>query len=355
MPEFARKRAIAMPILRLQCPAKASVTGVLAAILLGALTMRPAAASDQPGSERSFIFHYNAVVSDMPAGSHRVEVWIPLPKSDSNQVIEHLSVAAPGRYTVHTDPERRNSILHFSSAPPADGRLSFALTFRVLRRETGLVADPRPPGNRFLAANRLVPLSGPILDLARQATQGKNSDLEKARAIYDFVTSYMTYDKTGAGWGRGDALRACEIRRGNCTDFHALLIGMARSVGIPARFKIGFPVPADSQSGQISGYHCWAELYIKGKGWLPVDSSEASKHPQLRDYYFGRLDPNRVEFTEGRDIRLVPRQAGPPLNYFIYPYAEVDGKPHDVMQLSFTFEPTAAPAKVAGQAGAAGS
>ena len=48
-----------------------------------------------------------------------------------------------------------------------------------------------------------------------------------------------------------------------------------------------------------------------------------------RFYYsfFGKLNENRVQFTTGRDIVLEPKQEGPPLNYFVYPYVEVDGKP----------------------------
>ena len=58
---------------------------------------------------------------------------------------------------------------------------------------------------------------------------------------------------------------------------------------------------------------------------MPVDASEASKHPDRHDYYFGHLDAARVAFTMGRDLVLKPPQNGEPLNYLIYPYAELDG------------------------------
>jgi transglutaminase-like putative cysteine protease len=132
-------------------------------------------------------------------------------------------------------------------------------------------------------------------------------------------------------------LYACDAKRGNCTDFHALLIGMARSVGIPARFAIGLPLPESRQSGEIAGYHCWAELYVERQGWVPVDSSEASKNPAKRAYFFGHHDENRLEFSRGRHLTLTPAQKGPPLNFFVYPYAEVDGRPHDAIDHKFTF------------------
>ena len=77
---------------------------------------------------------------------------------------------------------------------------------------------------------------------------------------------------------------------------------------------------------------------MDGVGWVPVDTSEANKHPDKREYFFGAHDPHRVLFTLGRDITLQPPQQGPPLNYFIYPYVEVDGKPFDQIANRFHFQ-----------------
>jgi transglutaminase-like putative cysteine protease len=182
-----------------------------------------------------------------------------------------------------------------------------------------------------------VPLNGVISELAKEHTAGESSDLAKAQSIYNYVVSTMHYDKSGEGWGRGDAVWACTSKRGNCTDFHSLFIAMMRSVHIPARFEIGFPIPEGKTEGDIPGYHCWAEFYLQGTGWVPVDASEASKNPSKRDYFFGAHDDNRVLFTFGRDIRLSAQQEGEPLNYFIYPYAELDGKPVAGLQTHFSF------------------
>jgi transglutaminase-like putative cysteine protease len=159
---------------------------------------------------------------------------------------------------------------------------------------------------------------------AVKATEGQTTLLGKARAIYDYVFATMRYDKTGTGCGRGDVL-------------HSLFIAMARSQGIPARFEIGFPLPGETHSGDIPGYHCWAEFFEPQHGWIPVDISEAWKHPEKKDYFFGAHDANRVLFTIGRDLELNPRQAGHPLNYFIYPYVEVQGKEYSNVSLAFSF------------------
>ena len=189
----------------------------------------------------------------------------------------------------------------------------------------------------YLKPEPLVPLDGPVRSLALEAIHGLDTDAEKAKAIYEKVVGMMKYDKSGTGWGRGDALFACDAKRGNCTDFHALVIGMARSAGIPARFAIGLPLPHERGTGVIPGYHCWAELYVRGRGWVPVDASEAAKDPTRRSYFFGHHDEDRLEFTRGRHLNLNPAQTGPPLNFFVYPYAELDGRPHDAVDHRFTF------------------
>jgi hypothetical protein len=91
---------------------------------------------------------------------------------------------------------------------------------------------------------------------------------------------------------------------------------------------LGFPIPTKHGAGAIGGYHCWAWFLPDKKGWVPVDISEANRNPDLKNYYFGNLSEDRVRFTTGRDINLEPRQKGPALNFFIYPYAEVDGQPY---------------------------
>ena len=88
--------------------------------------------------------------------------------------------------------------------------------------------------------------------------------------------------------------------------------------------------------GSTAGF-CWAWFKPEGKGWMPVDISEANKNPKMGDYYFGNLTENRVGFSVGRDLILVPKQDGPPLNFFIYPYVEVAGKPYSASQVAQRF------------------
>jgi hypothetical protein len=289
---------------------------------------------------RDFELTYRATVRDIPAGAGTLDLWLPIPQTDRHQTIHRLTVDAPGPLTIGRESRFGNQCLHVRIASPR-GPVSVAWSARATRRENAGTLEPLGDEERTLdlGPEPLVPLSGPIRELAEQATAGLATDAARARAIYDKVTAMMRYDKSGTGWGRGDALFACEARRGNCTDFHALIIGMARSSSIPARFAIGLPLPAARMSDEteINGYHCWAELYINGRGWVPVDASEAVKDPARREYFLGHHDENRLELSRGRDLILNPAQHGPALNFFVDPYAEVDGRPHAAVERKVTF------------------
>jgi transglutaminase-like putative cysteine protease len=322
------------------------------ACLLLLLANATAADAQTTQRERRFTFEYTATVRDVPAGAGRIDLWLPVPTSNKYQEIANLRVTSPHRYEMR-DAQYGNKLLHLRVERPTAPSFNVTVSFEAVRREHvnthlrvgaggaggGRVEPPGPDLARWLQPDRLVPLDDKIRTWAREVVEAANArtDLEKARAIYNHVVSTVKYDKTGTGWGRGDIYYACDARRGNCTDFHAIFIGYARAVGLPARFSIGFPLPAERGAGQISGYHCWAETYVRGTGWVPVDASEAAKDPSRREYFFGAHDENRVEFTRGRDLTLEPRQAGDPLNYFIYPYAEVDGKPHAGVDRKFQY------------------
>ena len=319
-----------------------------AIVLLLELPPPGEATVSEPTASRRFAFVYEVEVPPLAAeGPFRL--WLPLPPNDTYQEISELTVESPFDPEIQTEPEYGNRFAYFEVAPE-DARPGFKvrLSFTALRHEhrvdphalaqaSDRPASPAPELSRFLAPDHLVPIDGAIAALAREQTAGARTPEEKARRIYDYVVSTMRYDKSGDGWGRGDAVWACSSKRGNCTDFHSLLIGMMRASGIPARFEIGFPLPADRTQSDIPGYHCWAEFYLDGVGWVPVDASEAAKNPARRDYFFGAHDDNRVLFTSGRDLRLGPQQRGAPLNYFIYPYAELGDRPYGGIEKRFRF------------------
>jgi transglutaminase-like putative cysteine protease len=298
---------------------------------------------------RTFHFTYNFTVKDIPAAAKQVRVWVPVPHTDQHQRVRVLSVKAPGKPHMTQESEYGNRMLYAEIQNPASGKAEFTLEYEVTRREysRGDYAqlerrDQKPsvvPASmsRLVEPDTLIPTDGKIKELAVKVTGSQSGVVSKAKAAYDYFFTNMRYDKTGSGWGRGDAVWACDSKRGNCTDFHSPFIGVLRADGIPARFDIGFPLPENKDKGDIPGYHCWAEFYASKIGWVPVDISEAWKAKEKQDYFFGSVDANRVQFSTGRDVTLSPKQDGPALNYFVYPYVEVDGKPYEKIDKHFSF------------------
>lgn len=307
-----------------------------------------AAQAQSDPNTRSFEFSYVTEVGPIPADSTRLDVWLPCPKSDEQQEITGFQVESPYPTQIRQEEEYDNSVLHLGVDKPQQP-FRVTMRFQVRRKEFfGLNSGPEKNhsnGNgsdrllkRFLLPDALVPIDGRVKEWAIGVVDGEKSDIEKARGIYDYTVGNLKYDKSGTGWGQGNLYYACDARRGNCTDFHAVFIGFNRAVGVPAKFEIGFPLPQERGEGQIQGYHCWAEFYASGRGWIPVDCSEACKNPTRKEYFFGALDENRVLFTVGRDLLLVPPQKGARLNFFIYPYAELDGKVFPGVKKQFFFK-----------------
>jgi len=299
---------------------------------------------------RTFHFTYSVTVKDIPSDAKRVRVLIPVPPTDQHQIVRVLAVKAPVKTRMTQESQYGNRMMYAEIPSSVGGKAEFTLEYKVTRREYSRGdfaqlkrADQKPavvPASmtRLIAPDSLIPTDGKIKELAAQVNGSQTGAVAKAKAAYDYLFTNMRYDKTGSGWGRGDAVWACDAKRGNCTDFHSPFIGMLRVDGIPARFDIGFPLPENKDKGDIAGYHCWAEFYAPKTGWVPVDISEAWKAKQKEDYFFGSVDANRVQFSTGRDVALSPKQDGPALNYFIYPYVEIDGRPYDKLDKQFSFE-----------------
>ncbi len=279
--------------------------------------------------ERTVELRYVANVADIPEGTKDLELWIPLAQSDKHQEITDVEVTSPFSYEITVAEGYGNKMVYVKADdPPTELEVTLSFTVKRYANIDGLRGDYCPEGNEALGAQKLIPLNDDIKEIALKAVSDAVDNTAKGLALYNHTYDHLTYDKSGEGWGRGDFFHACDVGKGNCTDFHSYFIGLARNIDIPAYFEIGVSLPAEHGEGKTGGYHCWAYFW-GGEYWVPVDISEADKHPELKDYFFGNHDENRVAFSRGRDLMLNPRQNGGPLNFFINPYVEVDGEPYD--------------------------
>ncbi|MFO7654213.1 MAG: transglutaminase-like domain-containing protein [Candidatus Krumholzibacteriia bacterium] len=279
----------------------------------------------------AFEFTYRATLPPLDAPAR---MWLPLPETDAFQTVEILSIEAPGEQRMIRDRDPGNRVL-FLELGPEDGGEVVEIRYRVQRREVAAYEAAESSPDRYLHPERMVPATEDFEAIAREVVAGKEQDLVRARALYDHVIDRMAYIKHGDGWGRGDAVYACDVQSGNCTDFHSYFVALARAAGIPARFAIGAALPSERDEGGVDGYHCWAEFHADGK-WWPVDISEADKYSGLATYYFGHHPANRFEFSRGRDLVVDPLPASGPINFLAYPVLEVDGRPATA-KVEFTF------------------
>lgn len=330
-------------------PIQTIVTCAALALLLPGCKASPPkldTAQDGSGEEvaaRSFNIRYVTTVEGLKTGQ-KVRLWIPIPSDDPHQTIGEIAVDAAWSSRTTVEPRFGNRMLYFeglASSPTAE----ISVSYDVARRDNvadlpALVSDGQEDADMalHLESSKLVVVDDRIQGIATESSSGKTGTLAKARAFYDRVLADMSYDKSGEGWGRGDSLFACEVGKGNCTDFHAYFMALCLAEKIPSRFQIGLFGHYDKRPGQeyeTGGYHCWAEFRVPGKAWVPVDISEADKDPSRADFLFGGHTDNRVTVSLGRDLVLEPAQAGEPLNYFVQPYAEANGMPATVSKVAY--------------------
>src|SRR5206468_11615096 len=180
------------------------------------LAVAPATrAADNPGIVKGmdqFEFVYRV---KLPEIKGEARVWLPLARTDSFQTVTAEDVSIPIRWEKVRDRDYGNDICVLHQQPSDSGK-TIELRYRVVRREKAAYPANSEDAARFLRPEKLVPVNETFKTLATNATAGKENDLERAKALYDHVIGRMRYDKSGTGWGRGDALYACDARTGNC-------------------------------------------------------------------------------------------------------------------------------------------
>jgi transglutaminase-like putative cysteine protease len=233
---------------------------------------------------------------------------------------------------------------------------------------TGPFAQAAPEADltRFLEPTKLLPTDGIVLKTSREITQGQGTDLEKARAIYEWIVENTFRDPKVRGCGTGDIKAMLETRYlgGKCADLNALFVGLARAARVPAREVFGLRVAESREfkslgrAGDVTkAQHCRAEFHDPRRGWVPVDPADVRKvvleepppgrtleDPVVEKAHrklFGAWEMNYLAYNYGHDLTL-PGAAGPPLPFLMYPQCETGGARKDSLgPAAFKYEITA--------------
>jgi transglutaminase-like putative cysteine protease len=273
--------------------------------------------------------------------------------SSPHQTIESTEIEGPFAPEDTTDETFGNSGFYLAPTGSREAQLVRFVFVATRTTRTSLPAsefahldfedDPEadPALAPFLAANLNVPTDGFIAYQARSVASPADLPQARALAVYDHLLETLEYDWAGCTPDRiadlGNLKKACDLRTGTCTEWHGLYVGYLRALGVPAQFCFGFNIPTKAPEGPIPGYHCWAELMMPRAGWFPVDVTEAWKAPEDREFYFGSLDCNRIQFHVGRDLILRPRQSASVVDKWIFGHAELGGKAFQLEQLAFSY------------------
>ena len=303
-------------------------------------------------------FQITTRVTPVPGTSH---VWLPLPSYQDDTWVKPMGSMWSGNaddIRVMTVPGYGAQMLvaswkSASSAAPEVEVVSRCATrdWAVdLSRPTKVAPLDAATRARCLEATHLIPTGGIVRKTALEITRGKTHDLDKARAIYEWVVENTERNHKTLGCGLGDIRFMLETGdlSGKCADINTLYVGLARSVGLPARDLYGIRVAKSrfdykslGASGNISkAQHCRAEVWLAEHGWVPVDPADVRKvmldeKPGLtlkdpivaavREKLFGAWESNWVPYNTAHDVKL-PGSSRPAIPFLMYPQGEANGK-----------------------------
>jgi transglutaminase-like putative cysteine protease len=293
-----------------------------------------------------------------PSGVSRA--WIPVPAVDESwqKTADNLWSGNAGNMRVAHDPKYGAAMLYAEwpagqEAPSVELISRFSTRNRVVDLSKPGTVAPLAAADRafYTAPTELMPIDGIVAQTAREITQGKRSDMDKAKAIYEWIVDNTERNPKTRGCGVGDIKAMLEAGNlsGKCADLNALYVGLARSVGLPARDVYGVRV-AKSEFGYRSlgagtpnitrAQHCRAEVWLTGFGWVPVDPADVRKVvleekptpttladpvvPPVRRALFGAWEMNWLAYNRAHDVSL-PGSIGPKVGFLMYPQAETGG------------------------------
>ncbi len=348
-----------------------------AALALSPLLPRGARAAFSPTPADWRRFEVTTRV-EIPAGGKPVQAWVPVPSVNEAGWMQAEAPSFSGNADTAelvTDAESGAQFIH---AVWSGGQESAELEVAAQVSTRDRAVDLGVPGQGatlseadralYTAPTRLIPTAGIVKATADMITQEMETDLEKARAIYEWVVESTERNPETRGCGIGDVASMLEMGdlTGKCADLNALYVGLARAAGLPARDVYGLRVAPSAfgykslgagSSDVSKAQHCRAEVFLSDYGWVAVDPADVRKvmleeppknlaldDPKVRAVraaLFGAWEGNWIGFNFAHDVAL-PGSARDEVGFLMYPQAEIDGVEQDELDPgSFAYSITA--------------
>lgn len=306
----------------------------------------------KPGAWRTF-----EVVTrlDIAGGGPGTQAWIPIPSIDGEWQQSQGAVWTGNMRSavVVTDGIYGARMVHATfaddeRAPSIEVTSRFRAKDRALDWNAAAAVAPDPGLSNWLKATDLMPTDGIVKATAERIVAGRTSDVDRARALYDWVVSNTYREPKVRGCGTGDIKAMLETGNmgGKCGDINALFVGLNRAAGIPARDVYGIRVAPcafgykelGAGPGVTRAQHCRAEVFLQGHGWVAMDPADVGKvmrletaewirdpsHPlvaPVKARLFGGWEGNWLAYNVAHDVAL-PGAKGPRVGFFMYPEAE---------------------------------
>jgi len=325
---------------------------------IGAAQAQQQPFTPQPGRWRSYEVTTRVEILK-PAGATRV--WLPVPSvnSEYQKSLESTWKLPEGQARIVEEDKYAAKILVVEfpagAAKPSVELVSrFQTQDRAIDWNTKTAAAESPAMlKKWTEPTELMPTDGIVLKTAQEAIKGRTTDRDKAQAIYDWVVANTYREPKTRGCGVGDIKAMLETGSlgGKCADLNALFVGMARSVGIPARdvygvrlapSAFGYKALSANSANITRAQHCRAEVYLAGHGWVAMDPADVAKvmreetsewikaasHPlvaPVKQGLFGSWEGNWLAFNVAHDV-VLPGAKGPKIGFFMYPNAETSNE-----------------------------
>ncbi|MBE7497343.1 MAG: transglutaminase family protein [Verrucomicrobiaceae bacterium] len=142
----------------------------------------------------------------------------------------------------------------------------------------------------FLQSSSYVDINRDVWKEALDVKAGVDDVFAVAEALMSHVNASWAY-VPGATHASTHMREVMRDRQGVCQDFAHVLIGMCRSLGIPARYVSGYLYngPGAHLRG-AQATHAWCEVWVPGRGWFGLDPTNNTL-----------ADERHIKIATGRD------------------------------------------------------